>query len=241
MEETRESLNALVEDNNSQGRLDAEIRNTEEELTREALRLSDARKHKAETLAREVREELASLSMPGMVFRVDFDRFPPSQKGVLSFGDMVLGPYGLDDVEFTMAANPGEDPRPLNKIASGGELSRILLAVKRILAGTASVETLIFDEVDTGIGGTIAETIGRKLKEISRFHQVLCVTHLPQIACFADQHYKVFKEARDGRTVTRVARLDPEQRISEIARMLGGKEGDDAAVAYACRMIERLS
>jgi len=240
LEETRRTLNALQEGDGSGAQLDAEIRDTEEELAQEALRLSDIRKHKAATLAGAVREELTSLSMPGMVFRADFGRLTSSQKGVLSIGDLVFGPYGVDDVEFTMAANPGEDLRPLSKIASGGELSRILLAIKRILAGTASVETLIFDEVDTGIGGTIAEILGKKLKEISRFHQVLCVTHLPQIACFADHHYKVFKEVREGRTVTRVVRLGPQERIAEIARMLGGKEGDDAAVAYACRMVERL-
>ncbi|MBI4774142.1 MAG: DNA repair protein RecN [Deltaproteobacteria bacterium] len=241
MEETRKTLNALRDDNSSGTQLDVQIRNTEEELAKEALALSDVRKHKAETLARDVRGELSSLSMPGMVFRVEFGRIPSSQKGVLSCGDLVFGPYGVDDVEFIMAANPGEDLRPLSRIASGGELSRILLSIKRILAGTASVETLIFDEVDAGIGGTIAETLGKKLKEISRFHQVLCVTHLPQIACFADHHYKVFKEVLEGRTVTRVVRLGPEERIAEIARMLGGKEGDDAAVAYACKMIERLS
>ncbi len=240
MQDMRSELAGLEERDVGQGELAERIRAAEDDLAREALELSDLRREKADTLAGLVEEELRSLNMPHMVFRVDFGRFTPDDKDAVACGDVWLKPTGMDEVEFTMAPNPGEELRPLAKIASGGELSRILLAVKRILAGRASVETLIFDEVDAGIGGTTAELVGRKLLEISSYHQVLCITHLPQIACYADHHFKVYKELREGRAVTCVQELGEEHRIAEIARMLGGGEDDGAARDYARKMIERL-
>jgi DNA repair protein RecN (Recombination protein N) len=141
-------------------------------------------------------------------------------------------------VEFLISPNIGEEVKPLAKIASGGELSRIMLAMKRILAKVGGRQVLVFDEVDAGIGGAMAEVVGRKLRELSRHHQVICVTHLPQIACFADQHHSVRKEVKLGRTITLVDRLDKESIVDEIARMLGGLKVTEKTKAHAKEMIE---
>jgi DNA repair protein RecN (Recombination protein N) len=144
----------------------------------------------------------------------------------------------MDRVEFLISPNPGEEVKPLAKIASGGELSRIMLAMKKILAKVGGRQVLIFDEVDSGIGGAIAEVVGKKLKELSRQHQVICVTHLPQIACFADTHHRVKKEVRGGRTLTMVDHLEKETIADEIARMLGGMKVTEKTRAHAKEMIE---
>jgi DNA repair protein RecN (Recombination protein N) len=144
----------------------------------------------------------------------------------------------MDRVEFLISPNVGEEVKPLAKIASGGELSRIMLAMKRILAKVGGRQVLIFDEVDAGIGGAIAEVVGRKLRELSKHHQVICVTHLPQIACFADHHYSVKKEVRAGRTITTVDRLEKETIVDEVARMLGGVKVTEKTRAHAREMIE---
>jgi DNA repair protein RecN (Recombination protein N) len=136
-------------------------------------------------------------------------------------GDCRLSETGIDEVEFYFGPNPGEGLKPLAKIASGGELSRLVLAIKKIVAGGRA--TLIFDEVDSGIGGAVAETVGRKLKEIASRQQTICITHLPQIASFADSHYSISKLTQRGRTVTLVKNLDSlKDREDEVARMLGG-------------------
>ena len=132
---------------------------------------------------------------------------------------------GADQVVYRLAPNPGEPPRPLARIASGGELSRVALAIKSVLAEADDTPVLVFDEVDTGIGGRSADPVGRSLWALARRHQVLCVTHLPQIAAHADAHYRITKRERDGRTVTEIEHLDREGRIVELAQMLGGDSG----------------
>jgi DNA repair protein RecN (Recombination protein N) len=144
----------------------------------------------------------------------------------------------MDRVQFLISPNPGEDLKPLSKIASGGELSRIMLAMKRIFAKESRIKTLIFDEVDAGIGGGIAEIVGRKLKEISRQHQVFCITHLAQIASFADIHYKVAKKIQGGRTVVEVGLLRGAEREEEIARMLGGVKITGKTLDHAREMLK---
>jgi DNA repair protein RecN (Recombination protein N) len=136
-----------------------------------------------------------------------------------------------------ISPNIGEDLKPRGKIASGGELSRIMLALKTILAKSASVETIIFDEVDSGISGATAEVIGEKLSALSGYHQILCITHLPQIASQGETHFLVRKEVVRGRTQTRISGLEPEARVQEIARLLGGKEITHRAVAHAREML----
>jgi DNA repair protein RecN (Recombination protein N) len=188
-------------------------------------RLSKKRKDVALELKKSVEKELNSLGMKKTLFEMRVDPSPLSLNGV-------------DRVEFLISPNIGEEVKPLAKIASGGELSRIMLAMKRILAKVGGRQVLIFDEVDSGIGGAMAEVVGKKLRELSRHHQVICVTHLPQIACFADQHHSVRKEVKTGRTITMVDRLDPEAIADEIARMLGGVKVTDKTKAHAKEMIE---
>ena len=144
---------------------------------------------------------------------------------------------GMDDLEFYLSTNVGEELKPLRGIASGGELSRIMLAVKKVLARTGSVGTIVFDEVDSGIGGATAEIVGRKLKEVARHHQVLCITHLPQIACYGDRHYRVVKRIVGERTNTSVTLLSEDERLEEIARMLGGVELTDKTRDHAREML----
>jgi DNA repair protein RecN (Recombination protein N) len=187
--------------------------------------LSKERKKVALRLKKSVEKELNSLGMKKTVFEIHMDSCPLSLKGV-------------DRVEFLISPNVGEEVKPLAKIASGGELSRMMLAMKRILAQVGGRQVLIFDEVDAGIGGAMAEVVGKKLKELSRHHQVICVTHLPQIACFADQHHSVRKEVKAGRTITLVDQLDKESVVDEIARMLGGVRVTEKTKAHASEMIE---
>jgi DNA repair protein RecN (Recombination protein N) len=145
---------------------------------------------------------------------------------------------GIDRVEFLIAPNRGEEPRPLRKIASGGELSRALLALKRVLAEKGPAGTYVFDEVDAGVGGAVAEVIGRAIADIARHRQVVCITHLPQIAALADAHFVVDKSETRGRTHTTVRRLSPEERVDEIARMIGGIKVGDAAKRAAAEMLQ---
>jgi len=146
---------------------------------------------------------------------------------------------GLDRAEFLLSPNPGEELRPLAKIASGGELSRLMLAVKSVVGRDAAGLTLVFDEVDSGIGGRVAEVVGRKLKALAARRQVLCVTHLPQIAAFADQHLAVRKEVVRGRTITTVERLTGDARIEEVARMLGGETITETGREHAREMLKQ--
>ncbi len=138
-----------------------------------------------------------------------------------------------------IAPNPGEELKPLASIASGGELSRVVLALKAILAATDSVETIVFDEVDAGIGGGTAEVVGRKLSELARRHQVICITHLPQIAKFGKHHYSISKHVNDGRTLTTIQPLNKEDRYKEIARMLGGEKITQTTLDHARELLKK--
>lgn len=180
-----------------------------------------------EGLARAVEAELVALHIPRARLEAKVEQLPPEQ----------LGPRGLDRVEFLFSANPGEPLAPLNRVASGGELSRVLLAVKSVLSTGDSVTTYVFDEVDAGVGGAVAEAIGRRLHTASRQRQVLCITHLPQIAAFADAHFRVEKHTHAGRTTTRVLRLSDEDRVEELARMLGGSRVTASAREHAQALI----
>jgi DNA repair protein RecN (Recombination protein N) len=146
---------------------------------------------------------------------------------------------GLDRIEFLFSANPGEDLKPLARVASGGELSRMLLAVKTLLSGKEDTETLIFDEVDAGIGGKTAELVGLQLEKLARRYQVICITHLPQIACYGRHHLRVVKDSNEQETSTRVIRLEPDSRIEELARMMGGIAISDKTRAHAREFLER--
>lgn len=201
-------------------------------LRQKALDLSQLRGEAAAKLKDAVDKEVRELNMPHASFQANFKK-SAADKGVESFG-----PKGGDEIEFYLTANAGEEPKPLNKIASGGELSRIVLALKNVLSRTGSVATIIFNEVDNGIGGATAEIVGRKLKEVSANHQVICITHLPQIACFGEDHLYVSKKIMKGRTTTSVEKLDNEQKIEEISRMLGGVDVTQTTRKHAREMID---
>ncbi len=224
-EKVDETLNAFTSDEERLSRLEGEIGPLREEMTQKAQRLSRERKRAASELKRSVEKELATLGMRKTTFQVRID-------------DHALSYKGKDRIEFLISPNLGEEVKPLAKIASGGELSRIMLAMKRILAIIGGRQVLFFDEVDAGIGGAVAEVVGRKLRELSKHHQVICVTHLPQIACFADRHHSVKKEMRSGRTVTVVDPLEKDARVEEIARMLGGVKVTEKTRAHAQEMME---
>jgi DNA repair protein RecN (Recombination protein N) len=193
--------------------------------------LREARGRIGEALGRGVVAELRDLGIGHPRFQV---ALTPLRDG-MSVGDegVKAGPRGLDRAEFLLSTNVGEALKPLSRIASGGELSRIMLALKKVLAEAGRVPTLIFDEIDSGIGGAVAHALGGKLALIATRHQVLCVTHLPQVACHAAHHLRVFKGVHRGRTVTDVAVLGQGDRVEEIARMLGGKVVTDRARAHA--------
>ena len=190
-----------------------------------ARKLSAGRKQAADKLAREITAAMQTLAMQGGSFAV---ALAPLAEGNV---------HGLESVEFQVAANPGVPPRSLAKVASGGELSRIGLAIQVATSQVASVPTLIFDEVDSGIGGRVAEIVGHLLKQLGRDYQVLCVTHLPQVAAAADHQWQVSKAVEEGVTLSRIAVLDGEQRVEEIARMLGGVKITETTRKHAAEML----
>lgn len=201
---------AQIEDaGDTLARLAQALSKAEKEARQAAQALSDARKAAAEQLTSQILAELQQLDMGKIRFAVDFAEKP-------------LDSDGMDTVRFLMSANVGEELRPIHKIASGGELARIMLAMKNVLSEQDHVGTMVFDEVDTGVSGRAAQKVAEKMARISRRKQVLCVTHLPQLAAMADTHFSVEKGERGGRTYTEVRRLDREQRRQELARLTGG-------------------
>jgi DNA repair protein RecN (Recombination protein N) len=201
-----------------------------------ASQLSKKRRAAARDLEKKVQAELALLAMERTRFQVAFS----GDASLATTADTSRWTErGLETAEFLLSPNPGEDLRPLARIASGGELSRILLALKSVASLDARGKTLVFDEVDAGIGGRVAEIVGRKLRDMAQRHQVLCVTHLPQIASMADRHLVVRKQVERGRTTTEVSALDATERVEEVARMLGGETVTDAARRHAREMVRQ--
>lgn len=213
-------------DDDALDRLEGEVAALRGSLGILADRLHSVRQVAADRLVEAITAELAALSMPSARFRVDV---------LLT---ETLGPQGRDDVEFLLAANSGLDPRPLAKGASGGELSRVMLALEVTLADQSTVPTLVFDEVDAGIGGKAAVEVGRRLARLAANAQVLAVTHLPQVAAFADHHFRVLKDDDGHITSSTVVRLDEDARVDELARMLAGQEASDSAQAHARELLE---
>jgi DNA repair protein RecN (Recombination protein N) len=193
-----------------------------QELGEAGARLSEARRKAGERLARGIEKELDDLRMVGAKFGVEI-RWEETPQGALVGEKRVgFGPTGLDHIEFLVAPNPGEGLKPLARTASGGETSRLMLGLKGVLARADRTPTLIFDEIDQGIGGRVGAVVGAKLRGLAQAHQVLCVTHLPQLAAYADQHFRVEKQTSRGRTTTQVRAVTGEERVSELALMLGG-------------------
>jgi len=217
--------------------LEAEIIKAEKELVRISLEQSEKRKMVAQKFVEEVMGELSDLNMPNARFDVSFTR-ELDDKGLHVNGERVkLFPGGLDKIEFMVSANKGETVKPLVKIASGGEISRVMLALKIVLSDADEVPTLIFDEVDVGIGGKTAKAVAKKLSALGSKHQVLAVTHLPQIASFADRHFSILKKELDDRTVTEIEELIDRSRVNEMARLLSGNIESDLSLKHAEELI----
>jgi DNA repair protein RecN (Recombination protein N) len=211
-ETMEEELEALVHEEARRADLNSALEAATERRAAAAAELSAARGKASKAMERAIQGELASLSMGGTTLRIDLVRLPE------------IGARGAERAEMLISPNAGEPLRPLHKTASGGELSRVLLAIKRTLAERDHVSTYVFDEVDSGIGGAVAEVLGKKLKEVAGEHQVFTITHLAQVAAWADAHFRVKKVAQEGRTVSRVERLSEGEVVEELARMLGGVE-----------------
>lgn len=191
--------------------------------------LSQTRKKAAKALEQRIQSELAQLDMPKVRFQVEFGPKP---------GEFAMDDTGMDEVQFLMSANVGEDLKPIQKIASGGELARIMLALKNVLAENDQVGTMVFDEVDTGVSGRAAQKVAEKLADVAHAKQVLCVTHLPQLAAMADVHFSVEKGERDGRTYTQVERLSRQRRCEELARLTSGEHITDATLSAAGELLD---
>ncbi|MBC7260767.1 MAG: DNA repair protein RecN, partial [Chloroflexi bacterium] len=225
-EEAAKELHAITHNEERIAELEAEEAHLVVAIGAQAAALSAARRQAANRLESAVEHELDELNMKQARFVVDM-HWKEAEDGVIVEGKRYACDLsGIDHVEFLISPNVGEPPKPLAKIASGGETSRLMLALKTVLSAVDEVPTLIFDEIDQGIGGRTGGIVGRKLWGLTAKHQVLCVTHLPQLACYGDVHYKVDKVQSEGRTVTRVQALNEQERITELAAMLGGPPGE---------------
>jgi DNA repair protein RecN (Recombination protein N) len=220
-------------------RLEEDIARQRQDLSVLAAALSEKRRTAAERFAKKAEKELASLKMGKTRFRVNLQQVPVDDRSdpSLMLDGALLTESGIDSASYLIAPNVGEALKPMAAIASGGELSRVVLALKAILAESADVETVIFDEVDAGIGGAVAEVVGKKLCALSRHHQIICITHLPQIAKFANHHYRIVKGESAGRTRTRIEPVEAQDRVSEIARMLAGERVTAATLAHAQELL----
>lgn len=209
------------------------------EMSDNAVELSGKRHKVAKRMARRVEAELVGLKMARTRYSVAFERVgaDPSTPRWLAVDGDLIHEDGLDRIEYLIAPNVGESMKPLSTIASGGELSRVILALKAILATSEELETVVFDEVDAGIGGEAAELVGKKLLDLARHHQVICITHLPQIARFGDHHFRISKQVRKGRTITTIDPLHRKERVRELARMLAGEKITSKTLAHARELL----
>lgn len=226
LEDCRIHLHQIEFSDEERERLEAQYETKKAAAIALAKELSEQRKAASKQFISQVKGELAFLNMPGIAFETEIQRVP-------------LYHMGCDKLQFLVSANKGEPPKPMSKIASGGELSRIMLAIKTVLSGKDKVDTLIFDEVDTGISGAAANKVGQKLKQVSQNRQVLCITHLAQIAALADHHFLISKHVEGERTYTQVQGLDFEGRKREVARIIGGDQVTDLQLEMAGEMLKK--
>lgn len=224
--ESQKRLDELVNFEKEFERTNQKILELENILEMYSERLSAKRREISNILEKNIKEELSVLNMAKVDFKVNFEKKPQFTS------------EGLDRIEFLISTNPGEDLKPLSKIVSGGEMSRIMLAFKSILAFFDQIPTMIFDEIDTGISGRTAQIVGEKIHSISRNHQVICISHLPQIAALADSHFVINKVVSEDKTKTIVTRLSDNARIEEMARLLGGVDLTDTTLKHASEMIQ---
>ena len=238
-EEARRELESLLTADETLLGLERELLTAARNYRKKAAELSDKRKAAAVVLEKAVEKELAQLAMERGRFRIAFagsnDSSFPKEEGVPFTWERA---DGVDHIEFLLSPNPGEEVKPLVKIASGGEISRIMLALKSVQTVDDRSKSLVFDEVDSGIGGQTADVVGQKLRWLSKKNQVICVTHLPQIASYADSHYFISKNVTQGRTVTQVVRLNASKRVHEIARMISGERMTESVLKHAAELLK---
>jgi DNA repair protein RecN (Recombination protein N) len=232
-ETSKERLASMEHQEEQQEELAARIQQLEAQVVKQAKQLSSRRKAAAEELEKRIEEKLQSLGMKNSHFQIS-TTYRESKSG-----GHACGPHGYDRIEFQIAPNRGEEMRPLRDIASGGEISRIMLAIKSVFAETDQISALIFDEIDAGIGGEVARAVGEHLARLGSHKQILCITHLASIAVRADTHLKVVKYEQEGRTLTKVEAVEAAQRVEEIARMLSGDRNDETSRRHALELLER--
>ncbi len=230
LERCRAELEQIQDADDTIQRLEKDLEKAKKAAAKQGAALTKARKKAAEDLQKRVQEELRQLDMPKVQFVTDFAP-SPGQDG--------MDDTGMDQVQFLMSANLGEALKPIQKVASGGELARIMLALKNVLAEDDGIGSLVFDEVDTGVSGRAAQKVAEKMADVARRKQVLCVTHLPQIAAMADTHFSVEKGEKKGRTFTNVVRLEQEGRVEELARLIGGVAVTDVLKQSAAQLLEQ--
>lgn len=237
--EAEAELKALDRGEGELPELERAFETAREKVWQVAGALSMERQKVAKRFKRDVEKELKTLGMPQTVFEVRFqEREEKADEPPFYIGAKKISAVGSDEVEFYFSPNPGEPPKPIARIASGGELSRLMLAIKSLVLSPGDIPTLLFDEVDAGIGGGVAEIVGKKLKRVAASHQVICVTHLPQIAALADSHHVVHKEIVKGQAATNVRELKDNERVDEVARMLGGIKITDKTRKHAEEMVK---
>jgi DNA repair protein RecN (Recombination protein N) len=224
--ELREALNSISNSDEQLIQLSGELELAQSQLQKEASVLSQLRKETAKNLSPVITSELRTLGMPDASLSINISKAEPSA-------------LGQDRIEIGFTSNKGQLPQDIGKVASGGELSRLMLSVKAEIANTTKLPAIIFDEIDTGVSGDVADKVGQKIKNLSSHLQVLCITHLPQIASKADQHLFVYKAEEGGRTVTRIRELNHSDRIVEIAKMLSTADPTEAALTHAKNLVNK--
>ena len=232
LDSCREELDRIQYADDTIARLEQELAKARTHAEQKAQALSAARRTAAQALQKRVEEELRELDMPKVRFQVEF---------APKAGEFGMDDTGADEVQFLMSANLGEALKPIQKVASGGELARIMLALKNVLAQDDNIASLVFDEVDTGVSGRAAQKVAAKMAQLARHEQVLCVTHLPQIAAMAGTHFSVEKGERAGRTYTRMERLDRDARVQELARLVGGASVTPALLKSAGELLDQAA
>jgi DNA repair protein RecN (Recombination protein N) len=233
-----EELEQLNSNEENRKALEEALKQQEQVISKLAIELAEKRETSSQKLTHSIEKELKELSMGNVQFGVRFD-YPADSDGFILFrnDNMKPTPTGLGTLEFLFSPNPGEELRPLAKIASGGELSRVMLALKSILNDQDTVPVMIFDEVDTGIGGSVADKVGVKLQKVAKTKQVFCITHLPQIAGMASSHFRIEKEIKGKRTRSSIRQLEYEERVEELARMSSGETISNASLEHAREML----
>ncbi|MCL5073424.1 MAG: DNA repair protein RecN, partial [Actinobacteria bacterium] len=213
-----------------------------EALKKNAIELSEMRKKIIKTLEDDIRLELEDLNLKTAEFKINNEYIAAENNSMaLGLNDRIVrfDQSGIDSIEFLISLNLGESVKPLRKIASGGEISRIMLALKSIISGMDNISMMVFDEIDTGIGGATAIVVGKKLHKISKNCQIICITHLPQIAAFSDHHYFIDKFVESGRTKIKIIKLDNSNKVKELSRMLSGMEESSISIMHAEELLEQ--